>query len=62
MLDCSRCRWAEPETCRVCQAEQKEERLEQRIHEVVGELAKTRQVVLEPVETDWELLLKAHKN
>ena len=65
MLDCSKCKWSNPETCRICKAEQKEKELEQKIQGVVGELVATKQVELEPMETDpnwWELHLIFHKN
>lgn len=65
MLDCKSCKWSEPETCRICKAEQKEEELERKIGVVVGELVKTRQVDLYPMETDpnwWELYLMFRKN
>ena len=60
-MNCKNCHWALPETCRACRAEE----LDQKIHRVVGELVKTRQVDLEPMETDpnwWKLHLLFRKN
>ena len=40
MLDCSKCQWSHPETCKVCKAE----RLEQRTLEVAQQIVKVKQV------------------
>ena len=64
------CHWDHPDTCRSCSLKatsplEGERELDQRIHAVVGEIVKTRQSELEPMEDDpnwWELLLHFRKN
>ena len=63
-MDCSKCKWSNPETCRICRAEQ-EENTSQKIHNVVAQIVQTRQAELEPMETDpnwWKLHLMFHNN
>ena len=71
-MDCSKCNWSNPETCRACHAgdigwhfKSAEKKEIQQIQRVVDALVKTRQVELDPIETDpswWELHLSFRKN
>ena len=61
-MNCSKCNWSNPETCRICRAEQQES---EQITSVVNQIVQTRHLEFDPIENDpdwWKLHLLFHRN